>query len=92
MLSEPEYGGISPVVAASWYQQYINPLPVKKALPGVTSNTSPGQGLDWLRQMIDACDGSCYFDYINLHWYGPDFATFQSYVEMAHGMFPVSLT
>ena len=41
--------------------------------------------------MVNACGGGCYFDYINLHWYGPDFATFQSYVELAHAKFPVSM-
>ncbi|KAM5545388.1 hypothetical protein V8D89_001001 [Ganoderma adspersum] len=61
---------------------------ILKALPAITSSASAGQGLDWLQQMVDACGGGCFFDYINLHWYGPDSATFQSYVELAHARFP----
>ncbi|KAM5546290.1 hypothetical protein V8D89_000416 [Ganoderma adspersum] len=91
-LNEPDLNGTSPVHAASWYKQYINPLAIKKALPAITSSASAGQGLDWLQQMVDACGGGCFFDYINLHWYGPDFATFQSYVELAHARFAGSLT
>ncbi|KAG8718996.1 hypothetical protein FRC09_011763 [Ceratobasidium sp. 395] len=30
----------------------------------------------------------CYFDYINLHWYGSTFAQFQSHVQNAHSRFP----
>ena len=32
---------------------------IKKALPAITSSTNPGQGLDWLQQMVDACAGQC---------------------------------
>ncbi|KAG2340160.1 hypothetical protein BDR05DRAFT_938085 [Suillus weaverae] len=87
-LNEPDINGITPSQAASWYIQYINPLAIKKALPAVTSSVTSGQGLSWLSQMISACAGQCYFDYINLHWYGTTFAAFQSYVESAHSQFP----
>jgi hypothetical protein len=89
-LNEPDINGITPSQAASWYIQYINPLSIKKALPAVTSSTVSGQGLSWVSQMLTACSGRCYFDYINLHWYGGSFAEFQSYVESAHALFPVS--
>jgi hypothetical protein len=65
-LNEPDLAGISPSQAASWYKQWINPLAIKKALPSVTSDGSAGKGLDWVAQMISACGGGCYFDYINL--------------------------
>lgn len=87
-LNEPDINGITPSQAASWYIQYINPLAIKKALPAVTSSTTSGQGLSWVSQMISACAGRCYFDYINLHWYGTSFAAFQSYVQSAHSQFP----
>ncbi|PIL28892.1 hypothetical protein GSI_08938 [Ganoderma sinense ZZ0214-1] len=87
-LNEPDVNGISPSQAASWYKQNINPLQIKKALPAITSSASANQGLDWLNQMVNACGGGCYFDYINLHWYGPSFAEFQSHVEQAHAHFP----
>ncbi|KAJ3991906.1 endo-beta-1,3-glucanase [Lentinula boryana] len=87
-LNEPDINGISPAEAASWYIEWINPLAIKKALPAVTSSTTSGQGLSWLSEMISACAGACYFDYINLHWYGTSFAAFQAYVEQAHNQFP----
>ncbi|KAK0209069.1 hypothetical protein DFS33DRAFT_1380552 [Desarmillaria ectypa] len=87
-LNEPDISGISASDAAAWYITYINPLSIKKAFPAVTSSTSSGQGLDWLAQMISACAGQCYADYINLHWYGSSFSDFQSYIEKAHGKFP----
>ncbi|KAI1792727.1 hypothetical protein LXA43DRAFT_1093371 [Ganoderma leucocontextum] len=87
-LNEPDVNGISPSQAAAWYKQNINPLAIKKALPAITSSTSANQGLDWLNQMVSACGGGCSFDYINLHWYGPNFGEFQSYVEQARAHFP----
>ncbi|KAJ7747110.1 hypothetical protein DFH07DRAFT_1037235 [Mycena maculata] len=87
-LNEPDVNGITPAEAAAWYIEYINPLAIKKALPAVTSSTSSGQGLNWVAQMITACAGQCYYDYINLHHYGASFAEFQTYVEAAHAQFP----
>jgi len=90
--NEPDAPGspaaMSPSAAAQWYITNINPLAIKKALPAVTSSTSAGQGLDWLSQMISACAGGCFYDYINLHWYGNSFGDFQSHVEQAHNMWP----
>ncbi|KAF9072386.1 endo-beta-1,3-glucanase [Rhodocollybia butyracea] len=87
-LNEPDINGISPAEAASWYIQWINPLAIKKALPAVTSSANAGQGLSWLSEFISACAGQCFFDYINLHWYGTSFAEFSSYIESAHAKFP----
>ncbi|KIJ63552.1 glycoside hydrolase family 128 protein [Hydnomerulius pinastri MD-312] len=87
-LNEPDINGITPAQAASWYIQYVNPLAIKKALPAVTSSTTAGEGLSWVSEMISSCAGQCYFDYINLHWYGTSFAEFQSYVESANAQFP----
>ena len=39
--------------------------------------------------MIQSCSGGCKFDYINIHWYGPNFNEFKSYVETVHKKFPV---
>ncbi|KAF8554986.1 hypothetical protein OG21DRAFT_1508275 [Imleria badia] len=87
-LNEPDINGISPDDAASWYINNINPLTIKRALPAVTSSTAPGQGLSWVSQMITACAGQCYFDYINVHWYGASFAQFQSFIQSAYAQFP----
>ncbi|EIW85400.1 hypothetical protein CONPUDRAFT_141982 [Coniophora puteana RWD-64-598 SS2] len=89
-LNEPDINGISPSQAASWYKQYVNPLPIKKALPAITSSTDAGKGFDWLHSMISACGGKCSYDYINLHWYGGSFADFKSHVQKAHSEFPNS--
>ncbi|KAJ7685673.1 hypothetical protein DFH06DRAFT_967974 [Mycena polygramma] len=87
-LNEPDQNGISPQQAASWYIQNINPLAIKKALPAVSSSQNAGQGLDWVQQMVSACAGQCFYDYINIHWYGQTFAQFQSFVQDAHSRFP----
>ncbi|KAJ7726581.1 hypothetical protein DFH07DRAFT_758078 [Mycena maculata] len=87
-LNEPDVNGITPQQAAAWYIQNINPLPIKKALPAVTASTAPGQGLDWLSQMLAACAGKCLYDYINLHHYGASFDQFQTYVQSASTQFP----
>jgi len=87
-LNEPDINGISPQTAAAWYKQNINPMPIKKALPAITSSTNPGQGLDWLKQFVDACAGQCFFDYINLHHYGPNLQAFTDFVNKAHAQFP----
>ncbi|KAG9316999.1 glycosyl hydrolase catalytic core-domain-containing protein [Chiua virens] len=89
-LNEPDLNGISPASAATWYMKNINPLPIKKALPAVSSSATSGQGLSWVSEMINACAGRCSFDYINLVvWIPrPSFSEFQSYVESAHARFP----
>ncbi|CAK5263626.1 unnamed protein product [Mycena citricolor] len=87
-LNEPDINNISPGQAADWYVNNINPFRIHKALPAVTSSTSAGQGLDWLQQMVNACAGRCFYDYINLHWYGQNFGQFQSHITQAHNQFP----
>ncbi|EJU01945.1 hypothetical protein DACRYDRAFT_22376 [Dacryopinax primogenitus] len=87
-INEADVNGVTPQEAASWYIQWVNPLAIKKALPSVTNSVQAGQGLSWVSEMISACAGQCYFDYINLHWYGGSFSQFQSYVEQAHNQFP----
>ncbi|KAF8601605.1 hypothetical protein BDV93DRAFT_607944 [Ceratobasidium sp. AG-I] len=87
-LNEPDLSGISAATAANWYVQYINPLAIKKAIPAVSSSANAGQGLDWAAAFISACAGRCYFDYVNIHWYGTTFADFQTHVQNAHNRFP----
>ncbi|KAJ7845578.1 hypothetical protein B0H13DRAFT_2209171 [Mycena leptocephala] len=87
-LNEPDQNNISPTQAATWYKTNINPFAIKKSLPAVSSSTSAGQGLDWVQQMITACAGQCFYDYINIYWYGQTFAQFQAHVQDAHSRFP----
>ncbi|KAJ7670875.1 glycosyl hydrolase catalytic core-domain-containing protein [Mycena polygramma] len=62
---------------------------IKKALPAVTSSN---EGLNWVQQMVNACGGGCYFDYINLHWYGQNFEQFKAHINDAHARFPHNKT
>ncbi|KAH7320466.1 hypothetical protein B0J17DRAFT_621563 [Rhizoctonia solani] len=87
-LNEPDLAGTSPASAADWYIANINPLAIRKAIPSVSSSTNSGLGLDWAAAFISACAGRCYFDYVNIHWYGNSFAEFQSHVQNAHNRFP----
>ncbi|KAG8743969.1 hypothetical protein FRC10_011043 [Ceratobasidium sp. 414] len=87
-LNEPDLNGISPGVAADWYIRWINPLAIKKAIPSVTSSQDAGKGLNWAAAFLGACNGRCYFDYINLHWYGNTFAEFKAHIQEAHNRFP----
>lgn len=36
--------------------------------PAVSNSGNPGEGLDWLREFMDQCDG-CNVDFICVHWY-----------------------
>ncbi|KAG8723544.1 hypothetical protein FRC09_002908 [Ceratobasidium sp. 395] len=87
-LNEPDLHDIAPGVASDWYIKWINPLPMKKAIPAVTSSQDPGKGLDWTAAFLKACDGKCKFEYINIHWYGHNFADFKDHVQKAHNRFP----
>lgn len=52
----------------------------------MSNSGSPGQGLDWLKQFMAACDG-CHFDAVNQHWYDStsnDVSYFQQQITDAH--------
>ncbi|CUA76335.1 hypothetical protein RSOLAG22IIIB_06215 [Rhizoctonia solani] len=54
---------------------------------------SPETAANWYIQHINPLQikkaiPSCYFDYVNLHWYGHNFDEFKSHVENAHSRFP----
>ncbi|KAF7332494.1 Glyco-hydro-cc domain-containing protein [Mycena kentingensis (nom. inval.)] len=87
-LNEPDINGISPTAAVNWYIQWINPFTIHKALPAITSSASTNQGLSWLQQFVNICAGRCFFDYINLHWYGTSAQAFKDYITHAHSLFP----
>ncbi|KAF7332476.1 Glyco-hydro-cc domain-containing protein [Mycena kentingensis (nom. inval.)] len=87
-LNEPDLEGISPTTAVNWYLKYINPLRIKKAIPAVTSASGPNNGLDWAKQFVAGCAGRCYFDYINIHWYGATLQQFKDHVKKTRSMFP----
>ncbi|KAI0843420.1 glycoside hydrolase family 128 protein [Hypoxylon sp. FL0890] len=75
-FNEPDNSGqanMSPAAAAAGQQQYFAKYAgkVRISSPAITSSESSGQGLDWLNQFFDACDGKCQVDFCAAHWYGP---------------------
>ncbi|KAI5462279.1 hypothetical protein BGZ63DRAFT_326901, partial [Mariannaea sp. PMI_226] len=62
---------LSPADAAKYHIQYLNPFSSKAliAAPSVSNSGSDGQGLSYLAQWIEACNGECHFDFCNIHWY-----------------------
>lgn len=75
-FNEPDnsaQSNLSPSEAAAAHQQYMNPFSGKAQIcsPAITNSQSPGEGVDWLEQWIDACDGGCVFDMCCMHWYSP---------------------
>ncbi|TFL05085.1 hypothetical protein BDV98DRAFT_283538 [Pterulicium gracile] len=87
-LNEPDFNDISPQEAVDWYLQHINPMTIRKGLPAVTSSTDAGKGLDWLQNFLNICNGRCYHDYINLHWYGSNISQFKTHIQNANRRFP----
>ncbi|KAF2088480.1 glycoside hydrolase family 128 protein, partial [Saccharata proteae CBS 121410] len=86
--------------AASYYKEYMNPFSsddVKLVSPSVCNGDEASVGLNWLEEFMDACDGGCTVDYINIHWYATwtDFSGnmdaaieyFKSYCDSAYQKF-----
>lgn len=64
--------------AADAHVKWLNPYAgrVKISSPSVSNSNVAGQGLDWLRAWVDACDAKgCAYDFCNVHWYSPIEAT-----------------
>lgn len=73
-FNEPDNSGqanMDAATAASYHQQYMNPLSssAKIGAPSVTNSNTAGESLDWLESWISACGGSCDFDFCPVHWY-----------------------
>lgn len=77
--------------AAAYHVQYMNPFSgqAKIGAPSVSNSGESGQGLDWLKSWIDACearDEQCQYDFCNIHWYSqPAYVdTLFTQLEAAH--------
>lgn len=86
-FNEPDMPGQSnmdPSEAVGYYQNYITPYAGQATLvsPSVTSSTSSGQGLDWLKSFMDSCQG-CNIGGISVHWYGSSPDQLKSFVTDA---------
>ncbi|KAI0205508.1 glycosyl hydrolase catalytic core-domain-containing protein [Astrocystis sublimbata] len=62
-----------PADAAEGHKQWMNPWADKARIstPAISSSENAGQGIDWLKQFFNACNGECKFDFCAAHWYGP---------------------
>lgn len=83
----PQQSSLAPSAAAVGYQQYMNPLSGSAQLgaPAVTNGGAP-EGLTWLGEFLDACNGQCDIDFVPIHWYdsATNYAYFKDYVQEAY--------
>ncbi|PYH90339.1 hypothetical protein BO71DRAFT_402274 [Aspergillus ellipticus CBS 707.79] len=75
---------MSASTAASYYKTYITPFSGKAKLvtPAVTSSTTSGEGLSWMKSFLSDCS-SCDLSVLAVHWYGDSAAEFKSFVQQA---------
>ncbi|KAJ9165037.1 hypothetical protein NKR19_g824 [Coniochaeta hoffmannii] len=88
---------MDPVSAAEAHIKYMNPYAGKGvpiSTPAITNSNNAGEGIDWLKQFIKACDGRCHFDFAACHWYNNnnDLLDHLKKVHEAAGGLPVWLT
>jgi hypothetical protein len=89
-INEPDVEGqanLSPTDALTLWYNYFAPATtsLKRGHAAVASNY---YGIPWLQEFNAACSGDCTYDFHAWHWYGSDFATFQSDLEEFHAAFP----
>ncbi|PWY78214.1 hypothetical protein BO70DRAFT_363106 [Aspergillus heteromorphus CBS 117.55] len=75
---------MSPSTAASAYKNYITPYSGKAKLvtPAVTSSTTSGEGLSWMKSFLSECS-SCDLSVLAVHWYGDSASEFKEFVTEA---------
>ncbi|WYZ37505.1 hypothetical protein EsH8_II_001011 [Colletotrichum jinshuiense] len=60
--------------AAAAHVKWVNPYAgkVKIGAPAITNSNIAGEGLDWLKSWVSACDtAGCSYDFCVTHWYSP---------------------
>lgn len=88
--NEPNESGqsnMSPEDGASIWKQHIEPkraLGYQTCSPATSSNPN---GLTWVKNWVNACDGGCTFDYVCIHWYDVKAADFKTYANLWHDTF-----
>ncbi|PWY91832.1 hypothetical protein BO94DRAFT_380945 [Aspergillus sclerotioniger CBS 115572] len=70
--------------AASSYKKYITPYSGKAKLvtPAVTSSTTEGEGLSWMKSFLSDCS-ECDMSVLAVHWYGNTADEFKTFVQEA---------
>lgn len=104
-FNEPDNAGqanMQPADAASAHAKYLNKYSGRALIgaPAITNSGSANEGIEWLKQFMNACDaqdGGCAIDFCNVHWYSEaQYAdTLFEHLEKAHeacGGKPVWLT
>jgi hypothetical protein len=75
-FNEPDIAtqaNMSPQDAATGHIKFMNPYAgqARISTPAISSSENANQGIDWLKQFFNACNGQCQFDFCAAHWYGP---------------------
>jgi hypothetical protein len=90
-FNEPDIASqsnMSPGEAASLFKSQMNGFHGKALIgaPSVSNSGNANEGLDWLQQFVDACNGECQFDFANIHWYSqPQYSdTLFEHIQKAH--------
>lgn len=90
-FNEPDIASqsnMSPGEAASLFKAQMNGFHGKALIgaPSVSNSGNANEGLDWLQQFVDACNGECQFDFANIHWYSqPQYSdTLFEHIQKAH--------
>ena len=84
-FNEPDLdsqSNMSPQDAAKAHIELMGPFQGKARIgtPSITNSGAAGQGTRWLQAWFDACAGNCPADFVNIHIYGFDTATFLRYL------------
>ncbi|ERT00035.1 uncharacterized protein SPSK_09307 [Sporothrix schenckii 1099-18] len=78
---------MDPASAASAHIELMNPFSGKARIstPAITNSNIPGEGVDWLKSFVSACNGQCAFDFCAAHWYSPpDTSDFLNHLVAVH--------
>jgi hypothetical protein len=76
---------MDPASAAEAHIKYMNKYAGRALIstPAITNSNNAGEGIDWLKAFITACDGRCHFDVIACHWYS-DYNDFLPHLKKVH--------
>jgi hypothetical protein len=61
---------VPPDAAAKYWIKQLEPLRKLGVSLGAPAVTGAPSGFTWLANFTAACNGSCTFDFIPIHWYG----------------------
>ncbi|CAK7563341.1 MAG: hypothetical protein SEPTF4163_001208 [Sporothrix epigloea] len=73
--------------AAAAHIEHMNPFSgqARISTPSITNSYSPGEGVGWLAEFLQACNGQCAYDFCTVHWYnGPDSGDFLNHLMTVH--------